>query len=138
MGGFASNTLVFGPGITANLVINLKASEFSHEVTTGTSNVNWSGNVVNNVVNYGTGYDTIRGNDAANRIRSYGWEPRTGTVLSGGVDVIFSAGGDDSIMVADDAGDDTVYCGDGQDTVFFDGGDELIECETQKIGGEPR
>lgn len=97
-------------------------------MATGTSTVNWSGNVIDDVFNNGAGYDNIRGNDAGNKIQSIG-NYETGT--SGSVELVRAEGGDDIIYVADSVGDDTVDCGEGSDRVTYDNGDELIGCETQ-------
>jgi hypothetical protein len=86
-------------------------------VAIGTSTVNWSGNVIDDVFNNGAGYDSIRGNDAGNKIQSIG-NYETGT--SGSVELVRAEGGDD-----------TVDCGEGSDRVTYDNGDELIGCETQ-------
>jgi RTX calcium-binding nonapeptide repeat (4 copies) len=73
------------------------------------------------------GEDTIVGNVAANEISS---EP--------GNDTISAAAGDDRIDVKDGVGDDEVDCGeDGagvtdNDTVSFDDGDTVTDCETLK------
>ncbi len=113
------NSINFGSGITGNLYINLNASETRHEVTNGTSTVNWSGfDIINGANNSGTGYDTIIGNDDHNQIRSIG-----------GVDTVLAGDGADNINVADGAGNDTVNCGAGTDSVAADAGDELTNRE---------
>jgi hypothetical protein len=106
------NGLHFRVGVTTNLVINLNSSDLAHEVTGGTSTVNWSDNVIDEVGNYGTGDDNITGNDAANEID-------TGAR---------SSGGNDRTYVQDGFGGDTVDCGAGTDTVYADAGDELTNC----------
>jgi Ca2+-binding RTX toxin-like protein len=119
------------------LVINLSSDSGPlPEVTNGTDAINWSGDVIDNV--YNASYETddqISGTEAPNRIFSRGALfrfPDSPTTADG--DTVLAAGGDDEIRVDDDDGDDTVDCGAGADTVFFDEGDELVvpdACETK-------
>jgi Ca2+-binding RTX toxin-like protein len=86
--------------------------------------VGWKGGVVDGVIG-STGDDAIEGNDAANDIFD-------GVGLDTDRDTIFAAGGNDLIDVQDEAADDKVECGAGNDTVYFDQEIELIspdECE---------
>jgi Ca2+-binding RTX toxin-like protein len=115
----------FGGAITTNL--NSDSGPVP-EVTNSenASTVNWSGNVIAIVVG-STGNDTVTGNEEANDIFD-GEGRETDT------DNISGAGGDDLLDVQDGAGDDTVSCGEGTDTVYFDEGDVLVissDCEEQ-------
>jgi Ca2+-binding RTX toxin-like protein len=124
------NWVSFDDGLTANLTITLNSDSGSlPEVrdASGTSTVNWGGNVIMNAEAYGSGDDTIYGNGAANHL--------TG---AGGTDTINAAEGDDFIEVNDGAGGDTVDCGENagdNDTVKYDGptmfalGDFVTNCE---------
>jgi Ca2+-binding RTX toxin-like protein len=91
-----------------------------------TNTVNWSGNVIS-IVAGSTGDDVVTGNDDANDIfDGEGRETDTGNISG--------AGGNDLLDVQDGAGDDTVSCGEGTDTVYFDEGDVLVvpsDCEEQ-------
>lgn len=120
-----ANKLFFGKALTTALTINLVSDSASvPEVknAAGTSTVNWSDNVIDNVENYSSGNDTIGGNSVANYIRS-----------EGGADNISSGGGNDFIDVVDGASDDVVNCGGiifpDNDTVRFDTGDTVTNCE---------
>lgn len=90
----------------------------------GANTVNWSGNVVDNVVSDSPGNDTIEGNPSTNNI-----------FVRGGANEIFAGGGNDLIDARDTAGGgdpdgDFVDCGDGIDTVFYDSpGDTVFNCE---------
>jgi serralysin len=103
-----------------NLTINLTSGS-GPEVrnAAGTSTVNWSSNVIDNLSNYGEGNDAIMGNNVANEILS-----------REGADVVDAGPGDDYIYVSDNDGDDTVDCGEGSDTVSHNPGDVLTNCET--------
>lgn len=95
-----------------DLVVNLNSDSGSlPEVTneSGTDTINWDGNVISNVFGNTQGDDTLTGNDTANFIRT-----------RHGNDTISSGGGDDEIDVADVSGGDSVECGDGNDTVYYD------------------
>ncbi len=131
------NTVHFRSGITTNLTINLNSLDLAPEVRNadGTSTVNWSGNVINDVNNQGTGDDTITGNDAGNRIQSIGFDPQTGIYNSGGADTILAGGGSDVINVDDGFSGDSVDCGEGIDTVSYNTGDTLVPgtCETTSL-----
>ena len=90
------------------------------------STVNWKGDAIAIVIG-STGDDVVTGNGAANDIFD-GEGRETDT------DKISGAGGGDLIDVQDGAGDDTVACGAGRDTAYFDEGDELVvpgDCEQQ-------
>jgi hemolysin type calcium-binding protein len=92
----------------------------------GGSTVDWKGDVVDVVIG-STGDDTVTGNDAANDIFD-------GEGLDTDRDTISGAGGSDLIDVQDGAADDKVECGEGHDTVYFDGELELVfpeDCEEQ-------
>jgi Ca2+-binding RTX toxin-like protein len=125
--------VVFSSDITANLTIDLCADcrvDVIHDVTLpevteapGTSTVDWSGNVINEVSNESYGDDYVFGNEGANILRSYhGW------------DHVYGSGGDDSVYVVD-GGADVVDCGAGYDTVSYDRptrqsrGDKVTNCE---------
>lgn len=123
---YTGNRLIFvGPGAGA-LNINLHSSSApgAHEVSAGASTINWGGDdeignvfTIHNLSNYTGTNDTINANAAANLI-----------VSENGVDTVYALGGDDIIDVADDQpfgydsskGGDTVRCGDGNDTVYYD------------------
>ena len=90
------------------------------------STINWSGNAISIVIG-STGNDSVTGNDEANDIFD-------GEGLDTDTDNISAAGGDDLVDVQDGAGDDTVSCGEGTDTAYFDEGDVLVvsaDCEEQ-------
>jgi hypothetical protein len=115
--------------VTEGLTINLVSSEDRPEVTnaSGAATLNWSDNVVDRTTG-GEGDDTIYGNAAANHIHAMGdysgWPS--------GDDTIFAGGGDDTIWVRDLDGNtegDRVDCGEGTDTVHYERGDVVKHCE---------
>jgi Ca2+-binding RTX toxin-like protein len=117
----------FSGTITTNLTSD---SGPAPEVTNSenTSTINWSGDVISTVIG-STGNDTVTGNDEANDIFD-------GEGRESDIDTITAAGGDDLIDVQDGAGDDTVDCGEDtgdtdNDTVYFDEGDVITNCEQQ-------
>jgi len=119
------NKVNLQPAVTAPVTINLVSdSGPSPEMTTadGTSTVNWSGNVIDRVESYSGGDDTINGNPAANSI-----------VSLNGISTVSSGGGNDVVNVFDGAPGDTVDCGGilvpDNDTVYFDVGDTVTNCE---------
>jgi len=119
-------SLQFLPGSTGPVTTRLTSDPALPEVTKsdGTSTINWDGDVVRDFVG-SRNDDTVAGNDDSNYI---------GDGEFGDTDNITGAGGDDEIDVRDGAGDDTVSCGGGTDTVHFDQGDVLIvqgDCESQ-------
>jgi len=123
---FSSNNWVrFSRDLTTSLTISLVLDSGSvPEVTNaaGTSTVNWSANVIDNVSNRGSGNDSIVGNNVTDWI-----------ISSGGNDTISTGEGDDLIEVQDGAGGDSVDCGENpgdDDAVFYDTGDTLTNCET--------
>jgi hypothetical protein len=108
--------------LSAALTIRLISSSTAPEVTNParTSTVNWS-LPINQVYNLSTGDDTITGNFLNNWVRP----PEASTRST--VDM-----GDDYIIVSDDSGGDVVDCGehsDDNDTVHFDAGDTVTNCE---------
>ncbi len=118
------------------MVIDLNSGP-SPEAAQGTDTVNWSGDAIDDVFvsNDSGNDDRIVGNDAANFIvsgddggREYAEPSHVDS------DTVLGNGGDDKINVQDASGDDIVSCGDGNDTVFFDPGDTLVDpdaCEEQ-------
>lgn len=120
-----NNWVRFYRDVTTSLTINLVSDSGSiPEVTNaaGTSTINWSGNVIDNVSNRSPGNDSIVGNSVTNWI-----------ISSGGNDTISTGGGDDFIEVQDGAAGDSVDCGEDagdDDAVFYDTGDTLTNCET--------
>ena len=96
------------------------------EVTnaSGTSTLNWDGNVINKV-HAGGGDDQITGSFSANFIDA----------RSGGADNISASFGDDEVHVDDGSGDDVVNCGvafpgfSNNDVVYYDPGDDVTNCE---------
>jgi Ca2+-binding RTX toxin-like protein len=77
----------------------------------------------------GYGHVTLRGGDGKDEIlaNSTHGEPGLVTNVQGGA-------GDDTIKAEDDQ-PDTIDCGDGNDTVFFDEGiDTVTNCEIQNLG----
>ena len=114
--------------IGGDLTVTLSSSPLGPEVTdaTGRSTVNWSDNVIDDVVSQNSGDDTIQGNAAANAIDSF---------AGGGDDVVFGGPGNDVINVGDGDDGDFVDCGEGNDTVERDGptttslGDRVLNCE---------
>jgi len=88
------------------------------------STVDWKGDVIDVVVG-STGDDSVRGTDAAEMIFD-------GEELDTDRDTVSGAGGNDLIDVQDEAADDKVECGPGNDTVYCDQELELVvpdECE---------
>lgn len=119
----SGNRVQFYTGSSTDLTINLVSTD-RPEVTnaSGTSTVNWSGNVIDKVYSRNRGNDTITGNAAANIIGS-----------QRGTDTISGGGGDDYVYVTDGTGGDVVDCGEDaedDDAVFYDTGDKLTNCET--------
>jgi Ca2+-binding RTX toxin-like protein len=116
-------------GFSGTITINLNSDSGPvPEVTNAHSGstLNWAGEVISVVIG-STGNDTITGNDAANDIFD-------GEGRETDADNISGAGGNDLLDVQDAAGDDTVSCGEGNDTVYFDEGDVLVvpsDCEEQ-------
>lgn len=111
--------------VTEDLTINLNAGAGAEaKNTSGTNTVDWDGSVISDVSS-GSGDDTITGNLIANTIR-----------CNSGEDNISGLKGDDEIDVRDGLGGDVVNCGeDGpsnadNDSVFFDAGDSVVNCET--------
>jgi Ca2+-binding RTX toxin-like protein len=117
---FTGNEVDIEHPSTSSLIITLKSDSGPlPEVSEGTNTINWDGNAVDNVSNFGYGDDTITGNIHANRIH-------TGP----GNDTVFGRGGGDAIEVDDQVGGDTVDCGGGDDFVSFDTGDTISpNCE---------
>ena len=121
---YSGDYLFFDQAIIGNLTIYLisVSDTASHEVSlAGTqSTIDWAGDVIEDVSNYGYGDDFIRANDATNYLRSWN-----------GGDTVDGKGGDDIIDVADGQVDDTVFCGGGTDDVYYDGGDNVAvsSCE---------
>lgn len=95
------------------------------------STVNWDGDVIR-FVEGSSGNDTVTGTEGADDIFDYAG-PDTDT--GAGTDDISGAGGNDFLGVEDgDTSDSTVTWGPGDDTVFFDEGDTLLDevnCEEQ-------
>lgn len=127
---FTGNFAVFGfpKPLTTRLTIDLTSHANSPEVQNGTlsSKVNWSNNAIDGVYVESITDDTINGNASANQLIAKGGEDSDDTVNAGA--------GDDWISVSDFAGGDTVDCGEGFDTVFFEAGDTLTipaNCERQ-------
>ena len=116
--------LFFTQDIIGYLTIDLHSDTASHEVyLSGTqSTIDWAGDVIEDVSNYGYGIDHVRGNDAANYLRSWN-----------GGDTVDGKGGDDIIDVADAKGDDTVVCGGGTDDVYYDGGDNVADSSCEHL-----
>lgn len=120
------NTIGYDSAVTTNLTIKLVSDPLSPEAKNadGTSTVNWSGNVIDEVFNSSPGNDQVTGNGVANNI-----------ISRNGFDTVYGLGGDDQITVNDGSGGDTVDCGAGTDTVIYDGptatslGDTVTGCE---------
>lgn len=119
--------------ITEGLIVNLVSSDSRPEVTNtfGTSTIEWSGSVIDNVSSSNSSSfsnDTINGNPNPNFIRSFG-----------GTDTISAGGGSDFINVRDGAGGDEVDCGGipsinpDNDTVVRDSSDTASNCENDHI-----
>jgi Ca2+-binding RTX toxin-like protein len=111
-----NNGIQISSAVTLNLQFNLRADNTRNpEVSdaagiNGTNTVNWSGDVINLVFNYGKGDDTIFANDGQNVLRSHN-----------GSDQVYAEGGDDLIDVRDvGLSSDYVNCGPGNDTVYVD------------------
>ncbi len=103
------------------------------ENESGTSTVNWSGDVIAGVSNNSHGDDVILGNEAANVISS-GAVGATVGHDSGGDDYVNARGNNDTVYVEDTFGNDVVDCGGGsEDTVYFDEGIDVIRnCEIRR------
>ena len=121
------NQVFVGPAVSGNLTINLASSTTTPELhytglPDGSDTVEWSNSVIDRVFSWGTGNDTISGNDSPNHISS-----------RDGNDTISAGGGDDFIDVQDGATGDTVDCGGGDDTYKIDSGDEFnpFACENR-------
>jgi Ca2+-binding RTX toxin-like protein len=95
--------------VTDDLIVDLESGTGPEaKNVSGTNAVNWEGNVIDSVFS-GSGDDEITGNDSAN------------SILGGaGADTIYGAQGDDEIFVNDGSLGDTVHCGPGDDTVYYD------------------
>ena len=114
------NEVVFPPAVSDSLTIDLNSGEGPEvENSAGTSTVNWSGNVIDIVLDGSSSNDEITGNGVPNLILSFN-----------GADHIEGRGGDDKLWVDDGVGDDTVDCGEGNDSVRYDTGDTVTNCET--------
>ena len=103
---------------TANLVVDLvSGSGPEAKNASGTNTINWGGNVIFSVVS-GNGRDHITGNALANVINANGGAD----TISGkaGDDTMIGGDGDDEIDVDDQSFGDSVYCGAGEDTVYYD------------------
>jgi hypothetical protein len=121
--GWRLDEVQVGYAPTKSVTINLVSSAGEPEVTntSGTSTINWSGNIIDKVRNYNPNDDTVTGNPDRNFIQSIE-----------GNDTISSGGGDDYTEVNDFDGGDTVDCGEGEDTVRFNGSDSINDnCETK-------
>ena len=113
--------------VSENLIIKLVPGD-GPEVknASGTSTINWEGNLFNNEVYPGSGDDQLTGTSLNNEIFASTY---------GGADTISTGAGNDYIEVRDGVGDDVVDCGedDGQpdsDWVLFDSGDQIAgNCE---------
>ncbi len=121
--GDTFNRVMFLPAIDADLVIRLVSKPGRHEVSnTAGSTLNWDGDIIDSVVNYGTGDDTIYGG-AAYAIVSQ---------QAGDNDTIYGGVGNEYIDVFDGSGGDYVDCGESAgdgDFVRRDRGDKVINCE---------
>lgn len=123
------NYVRFVDATSTPIVVNLESSPTRSEVrdASGAQTINWSDNVITGVGGSDKGDDVIRVNERGNEISS-----------SNGKDTIHGMGGDDSISVADNAGGDTVDCGENangtadRDEVNYDPGDTLRNCESQR------
>lgn len=124
------NTIRIIPFVTSDLVINLVPSGSRSEIRTrdGANTVNWSATTkMQDVWNEGQGDDVILGNNAANFIQSENFGQ-----ADGGADKVYAMGGGDLVAVADNAGDDFVDCGEGNDRVLYNPGDTFRNCEIQE------
>ncbi len=122
--GDTGNRVLFLSSISTDLIIFLVSNPREHQVLNPAgSTVNWDGDVIEDVINYGTGDDTIYGDDAANTIIS----------LQGvDNDTIYGGEGNEYIDVFDGGGGDYVNCGENardRDFVRRDSGDRVVNCE---------
>jgi serralysin len=87
------------------------------------------------------------GDDSVNYVSGLVWAGETSDGLNNGNDIVYGANGNDSVatfggtdivfggrgndqIYARDGDQDTLYCGEGTDTVFYNGGvDEVVDCE---------
>lgn len=133
-GAARPNTVVVRRGITSDMIINLNSSANASEIrnATGTLAVNWSGNVMGDAYSESTGADIVRGNGANNQLFS-----------ENNGDDVYGGGGDDRISTYDRDGKDTVDCGENtdgsadNDTVFYNTGDTVINCENLQENTDP-
>lgn len=128
-----SNQMIFhqndGVAVSDDLTVKLisgEGPEVKNEA--GTSTIEWSDSVISGVRS-GYGDDTITGNLLAN-------------ILSGGLgaDAVSGLGGDDTILVSDNSGNDSVDCGEDlfggadEDEVYYDSGDDIAQnCEVKHL-----
>jgi hypothetical protein len=117
------NIVEFPGAPSTPIIVNLDSSPNRSEVrdASGAHSINWSDDVVTGVGNTGRGDDIIRGNERGNEIGS-----------NNGDDTVYGMADDDFVIVADNAGGDTVDCGIGNDTVYFDPGDTVLNCEVRR------
>lgn len=128
------NLVVVRRAITSDMVINLNSSANASEIrnTTGTLAVNWSDNVMGDAYSESAGADVVRGNGANNQL-----------ISKNNGDDLYGGGGDDRISVYDRDGKDTVNCGENadgsadNDTVFYNTGDIVINCEDLREDTDP-
>lgn len=124
------NIVEFPGGSSTPIIVNLDSSPVRSEVrdVSGAQTINWSDDVITDIGNSGRGDDIIRGNERSNGVGSYRGE-----------DTIYGMEGGDWIIVADNTGGDTVDCGAGNDTVYYDPGDTVRDCEVRRdLHGNPQ
>ena len=126
----APNALYFAPENPVDLVIDLESGEGPEASNgAGTATIEWEDDAIGSVQLGAPGATENRlyGNAADNLLAVGLREPGIG------VDTVWGRGGDDYIVVGDGEADDTVTCGDGEDVVYRDLGDDIAEdCETQR------
>lgn len=94
------------------------------------STVNWDGDVIRIVLG-SSGDDVVTGTDGADQIID---DAGPDYDLHADADILSGGGGRDLLVVLDGDDNDTVTCGAGNDTVYFDDGDTLLDepsCEEQ-------
>jgi Ca2+-binding RTX toxin-like protein len=131
----SSNDLIlpFVDSFTGTITTNLISDSGPvPEVTnsSNTSTINWDSNVITFVLG-SSGNDTVTGNDDANDIID---DAGPNFETAADTDAISAGGGNDFIIVQDGDSNDTVICGEGSDTVYFDEGEVLLiaaDCEEQ-------
>ncbi len=106
-------------GTSGNATVNLTSNATSSNITVGTNSVRWSNSEIENLIS-GSGSDTIRGTNVANRIEA-----------GAGNDTVFGAAGNDTILGG--SGNDTLRGETGNDLINGGIGDDILNGD---MGGD--